>query len=173
MSDLQEVAPAPDVQKKMTLQDLPVDIIDQLAISAPVEVLKDMRLISRKMNSMVLHEFYRRIPKDHKITLNELSIDKMVKVIEVEPIAERIVEVTFAMDTFGCPSYGKDLSENESRVLQKKDDELRGVYRRELPYLFEIMVELPNLAKVVILKEEKHVQDMRERRFLPGTRTRT
>jgi hypothetical protein len=164
ISEAHEVARASaSLTQKKNLQDLPVDIINQLANIAPADVLKNMRLISRKMNSMALHEFYRRISTRQKITLNELSIGTMGKMLAVDEIAKRLVKVIFAIDTFGSPSLGKDLTENGIMILQKKDDEMHCVYRRELPYLFEIMVELPSLAEVSILKEAKHIRVLRER----------
>lgn len=66
----------------------------------------------------------------------------MRKMLAVDEIAKCLVEVIFAIDTSGSPSLGKDLTENEFMIHQKKDDEMRCVYRRELPYLFEIVVRL-------------------------------
>ena len=78
----------------MLFDELPIDIMNELAKVTPTADLKTIRLLLRYTNAAVAHEFYQRVPRTWSVTLAEGSIKTLKEVAMVHGAAKRITSLT-------------------------------------------------------------------------------
>ena len=142
------------------LDELPVDVLNELAEVASTNDLKALRLTSRSLNARISHQYFRQVSSTWSKTLSEDCISMLKELVCARNAAERMTSLTTTpadvgvtwelwysqvSKVIGDDSEATQNDANALNAVQDKDERTRKLYEQEISNLFTSLAGLPDM----------------------------